>query len=323
MSDPAVALTHRPLARGAATLAVLCSALGFSTIAIATVIGTRDGTPLTTVVFGRFLLGALVLFPLAGGRRGLAIGRPHASRIVLWGGVGQAVVNLLNLSALAYIPAATVVFLFYTFPAWVALIAAVRRTERVGPLRLLALLLSLAGIVVILGGPRTGTLSPLGAALSLSGAFVYALYIPLLRQLQTGTTTAVAIFYVAVGTCLSMLAYGALRGELAWQFSLPTLGAIGWLALIPTVLAMQLFLRGLETLGPVRTAIISTAEPFSAAILAALLLDQPLTLTTLGAGRASRSPCSCCSAPRGRPFQGRRAAGAGIVARLRRSPARR
>lgn len=283
MSDRA-ALSPRPLARGSATLAVLSAALGFSTIAIATVIGTRDGTPLTTVVFGRFLLGALVLFPLAGGRRGLSIGRPHAWRIVLWGGVGQAVVNLLNLSALAYIPAATVVFLFYTFPAWVTLIAAVRRTERVGLARLLALLLSLAGIVVIIGGPSAGSLSPLGAALSLSGAFVYALYIPLLRQLQTGTTTAVAIFYVAVGTCLSMLAYGALRGELAWQLSVPTLGAIGWLALIPTVLAMQLFLKGLETLGPVRTAIISTAEPFSAAILAALLLDQPLTMTTLTGG---------------------------------------
>ena len=81
-----------------------------------------------------------------------------------------------------------------------------------------------------------------------------------------------------------MLAYGALMGELTWRMSPPTLGAIGWLALIPTVLAMQLFLRGLETLGPVRTAIISTAEPFSAAILAALLLDQPLTLSTLAGG---------------------------------------
>lgn len=284
MTDPAAAVVHRPLSRGAATIAVLCSAIGFSTITIATVIGTRDGTTLTTVVFGRFLLGALVLIPLAGGRRGLAIGRPHAGRILLWGGVGQAVVNLLNLSALAYIPAATVVFLFYTFPAWVTVIAAVRRTERIGVVRLVALFLSLAGILVILGGPRAGSLSPIGASLSLAGAFMYALYIPVLRQLQIGTTTAVAVFYVAIGTCLSMLAYGALMGELTWRMSPPTLGAIGWLALVPTVLAMQLFLRGLETLGPVRTAIISTAEPFSAAILAALLLDQPLTLSTLAGG---------------------------------------
>lgn len=277
--------TGRPvLSAGAATLAVLFSALGFSTIAIGTVIATRDGTALSTVVLGRFLLGAAVLFPLAGGRRGLALGRDHATRILLWGGLGQAVVNLLNLSALAYLPAATVVFLFYTFPAWVAAVAAVRGTERIGAVRAVALALSLAGIVVILGAPDTGVISLLGASLSLAGAFVYALYIPLLRQLHVGTTAPVAIFYIAIGTAVSMVAYGTIRGELTWQLSPPTLGAIVWLAVVPTVVAMQLFLRGLETLGPVRTAIISTAEPFCAALLAAVVLDQPVTVSTLLGG---------------------------------------
>ncbi|MBK6489085.1 MAG: EamA family transporter [Gemmatimonadetes bacterium] len=284
MSGRHDAAGQRALTTGAATLAVLCSALGFSTIAIGTVIATRDGTALSTVVLGRFLLGAAVLFPLAGGRRGLALGRDHATRILLWGGTGQALINLLNLSALAYLPAATVVFLFYTFPAWVAVIAALRGTERVGSMRAVALLLSLVGIVVILGAPDAGVISPLGASLSLAGAFVYALYIPLLRQLQVGTTAPVAIFYIALGTAVSMLAYGAMRGELTWQLSPPTLGAIVWLALVPTVVAMQLFLRGLETLGPVRTAIISTAEPFCAALLAAVILDQPVTASTVVGG---------------------------------------
>lgn len=284
MTGEAPVAVRRPLSAGAATLAVLVAALGFSSIAIGTVIATRDGTPLTTVVIGRFVLAALVLFPLAGGVRGLGIGSAHALRIVGWGGVGQAIVNLLNLSALAFLPAATVVFLFYTFPAWVAIVAAVRGTERIGAMRTVALLLSLAGIVVIIGAPGAEALSPVGASLSLAGAFVYALYIPILRQLQVGTTSAVAIFYIAVGTCLALLVYGAVFGQLERPSSLPTLGAIGWLALVPTVVAMQLFLRGLETLGPVRTAIISTAEPFCAALLGALVLDQPITVPAMAGG---------------------------------------
>jgi len=284
MTGPARAPVHGALSPGAATLAVLVAALGFSSIAIGTVIATRDGTPLTTVVIGRFLLAALVLVPLAGGVRGLGIGRAHALRIVGWGGIGQAIVNLLNLSALAFLPAATVVFLFYTFPAWVALVAAARGTERIGAARAVALLLSLAGIVVIIGAPGAESLSPVGASLSLAGAFVYALYIPLLRQLQVGTSSAVAIFYIAIGTCLALLIYGAVFGQLQRPASYPTLGAIAWLALVPTVMAMQLFLRGLETLGPVRTAIISTAEPFCAALLGALVLDQPITLPAMAGG---------------------------------------
>ena len=92
---------------------------------------------------------------------------------------------------------------------------------------------------------RPGAFSPVGAALSLSGAFVYGLYFPLLRQLQRGTTATVATFYIAIGTCLSIVAYAALRGELAWTPTASSVGAMTWLAIVPTVVAFQLILRGL------------------------------------------------------------------------------
>ena len=71
MSGRHDAAGQRALTTGAATLAVLCSALGFSTIAIGTVIATRDGTALSTVVLGRFLLGAAVLWRIGQGGAGL------------------------------------------------------------------------------------------------------------------------------------------------------------------------------------------------------------------------------------------------------------
>ena len=46
----------------------------------------------------------------------------------------------------------------------------------------------------------------------------------------------------------------------------------------------MLFLRGLKALGPVRTAIISTIEPFCTALLGASVLGQPLTKDTLLGG---------------------------------------
>lgn len=284
MTDRSASSSRLSLAPGAATLAVLGAALAFSSISIATIIATREGTSLATIVTGRFLLAALVLLPLIGGWRALRIGRAHVQRLVVWGGAGQVLINLLNLSALAYIPAATTVFLFYTFPAWVAVFAAIRGTERVGARRLTALLLSLTGIVVIIGAPGAAPIAPIGAALSLSAAVVYALYIPLLRQLQVGTTSAIATFYIAIGVCVFLGGYAALRGDLTWPIAPRALGAIVWLALVPTVVAFQLMLRGLETLGPVRTAIISTAEPFCAAVLAAIVLGQSITLPAMAGG---------------------------------------
>jgi drug/metabolite transporter (DMT)-like permease len=60
--------------------------------------------------------------------------------------------------------------------------------------------------------------------------------------------------------------------------------AILLLAVVSTVGAFLGFLRGLRVLGPVRTAIVSTVEPFFTALMGAWLLDQPLTATTLLGG---------------------------------------
>jgi len=51
-----------------------------------------------------------------------------------------------------------------------------------------------------------------------------------------------------------------------------------------TVIAFICFLRGLAAIGPVRTSIISTVEPFWGALLASIVLAQPLAARTLAGG---------------------------------------
>ena len=60
--------------------------------------------------------------------------------------------------------------------------------------------------------------------------------------------------------------------------------SIAGLAVVSTAISFMLFLRGLKALGPVRTAIISTIEPFCTALLGASVLGQPLTKDTLLGG---------------------------------------
>jgi drug/metabolite transporter (DMT)-like permease len=80
----------------------------------------------------------------------------------------------------------------------------------------------------------------------------------------------------------------AVTGLLAHQLAVPT-APTSWLWLVglgtlSTAVAFTLFLHGLEALGPVAASIITTAEPFFVAILAALVLDQPITLQTVAGG---------------------------------------
>ena len=276
-------MTRHP-GRAVATLSLIGAAFGFSTIAIFTTLLADAGTPLLSAMLGRYVVASLVLIPAAGGVGAM---RLPGSRIVQVGGIGglgQALIAFLSLSALAYIPAAMLVFLFYTFPAWVALRAAVLRTERLTGPRLFSLALSFGGVGVMVGWPGSEAVDPLGAGLALSAAVVYAFFIPLIDRLRAGISAVVATAWVAIGATVIFLAAAIVMR----QVTMPA-AALSWLYIIglgtlSTAVAFTLFLRGLAVLGPLTAAIVTTTEPFFVATLAALVLDQPLTPQTVIGG---------------------------------------
>lgn len=257
-------------------LEILGAAACFSAIPVFSLIATeRGGASLESVLVGRYALAALALLALAGRSARQPMARGDLARMVMLGGLGQAAVAFLALSALAFLPASTMVFLFYTFPAWVAVIAAVRRTERMSVRRVAALGLALGGIWALVGSPWAGELHPAGVVLTLAAALVYAIYIPFIGSLQRIAGPVVVSMYVSVGAALSILVLAGLAGRLTPIATAPAWFGTAALAVVSTALAFILFLRGLALLGPVRTAIVSTAEPFFVTVLALLVLDQP------------------------------------------------
>jgi drug/metabolite transporter (DMT)-like permease len=271
-------------AAGRATLMVTLSAAGFAAIAIFVTFATRAGASLLTVLSWRYLVAALVLGAVAviGGsiRR---VDRPGLT-VMLVGGVGQSVIAVVTLIALRYIPAATLSFLFYTYPAWVAVFARVRKLEPLTPMRLFALGLSLAGIFVMVGAPGAASLHPLGVSLALIGALLYAIYVPMIGELQRNLPSVATATYMSAGAAIVLLACALVRDDMAIRLPAAAWIPILGLSLISTVGAFLVFLGGLRVLGAVRTAIVSTVEPFFTALLGAWLLDQPLTGTTLIGG---------------------------------------
>lgn len=248
-------------------------------------IAVTAGANLLSTLTWRYALAAVMLAAVAGGRRGLRMPRERAVRLVALGGGGQAAIAFLSLSALRYIPVGTLAFLFYTYPAWVALIAALRGSERLTPRRLGALGLSLGGIVVMVGAPLgSGPVHPGGALLALGSAILYAIYLPVINHLQRGIAPAAASVFIVTGAGLLLGATALAGGTLALVLTPTAWAAVAALAVISTVLGFIVLLKGLAILGPVRTAIISTVEPFWTAMLGALVLLQPITAATLLGG---------------------------------------
>jgi drug/metabolite transporter (DMT)-like permease len=284
-----------------------------------TALATADGAPLPAVLFWRYVTSALLLGVLswrARRRAGTAGPAPwRAPDLTLLGGGAQFAIASLSLSALRFLPAATIGFLFYTFPVWVTLGSAMRGLERLTARRALALALALGGIVAMVGTPAAvtpdavmpggapptaATLSPTGVALALGAAAVYALYIPVMGVRQRGLVPLDVAFAVVLGGTLWFLGWGLLGGTLRTPLPLRAMllaATMGGLA----ALAFLGFLKGLAGLGAVRTAITSTVEPLCTALLGVLLLHQPLGPGTFAGGAGVLAAVVLLSLPERRP----------------------
>jgi drug/metabolite transporter (DMT)-like permease len=267
-----------------ATLLIVVSALSFGSISVLTVLVTKAGVPLLTAMAWRYVLGAVLLLAITGVRQLGSIPRPRLIQLLLIGGFGQALITYLSLHALEYIPVGPLAFLFYTYPAWVALIAAMRRTEKLTAVRTIALTLALVGVTVMVGAPSTDKLNPIGVVLALGSALLYSVYLPSLAHLQQGMPALVSTFVLVAGAAVTFVIAALFARELYVPTSLPVWSNIVVLAVVSTGIAFSTLIKGLSVLGPVRTAIIATVEPFFTALLGVAVLGYQLTITTLAGG---------------------------------------
>jgi drug/metabolite transporter (DMT)-like permease len=265
----------------------LLAASGFAAVSILTSVAMRTGVSLTNVLTWRYVLSAVVLVVWVGVRGQQR--RMPARDAMLWmgvGGGGQALMVYLALSSLAYITAGTLAFLFYTYPVWVTLVQAARGAERLDARRSSALALSFAGTAVMVGAPELGGPAARGVALALAAAVLYGLLIPAMQWMQKDWPVLVTSAWSKIGAAVCFLVLSA--GDRTFEFAMSggAWAAIIALTLWSTVLPSLFFLMGLMRLGPVRTAIVSTVEPFLTALLGVAVLSQPLTTRTIAGGAA-------------------------------------
>jgi drug/metabolite transporter (DMT)-like permease len=165
----------------------------------------------------------------------------------------------------------------------VALLAAIRKTERLTSIRVFALALALTGVTIMVGAP-TDKLNQIGVMLALGSALLYSAYLPALEHVQEGIPALLSTFLLIAGAAISFAIAALVTGELFIPRGLAVWSNILLLAVVSTVIAFSALIKGLSVLGPVRTSIIATVEPFFTAVLGALVLGNKFGAATLVGG---------------------------------------
>ncbi|HYO88202.1 MAG TPA: DMT family transporter [Candidatus Limnocylindrales bacterium] len=292
--------------------AMLASVLGYSFLPVFTAKLLELGVEPVEIGLWRYALTVPVFWgiALAAGWRTRTGPKPESQRLpngrLMLLGILLAAAALTAFFGLQRIPAGTYVVIFYTYPAFTALLL-LTMGDRLSGWGWVALGLTLVGVMLtapdfsegLAGGNLTGVL------LALLNALIVAVYFILNSRLLKDRSALVrAAALTTTGALAALAVVGLLLGARlpaapeAWVY------LVG-MALVSTVLPIFMTNVGIQRLGPARAAILGSVEPLLTSLIALAFLGQMMApvqwagglvivasvvmLQTLGSRRASNT----------------------------------
>lgn len=252
-------------------MAVVSAAI-FGTLAILAKIGYSAGLSVSQLLAVRFLIagGAMVIIAT-----GFQRNRPNPSKLgllVLLGAGCYGGQSLLFFTALRSLPAALVELVLYVYPALVTVAAWLLYRRQISRLQTAALLASLAGVGLLLGGaPAAG--GP-GLALALAAPLAYTVYLLISERVMANTPALQASAALMLGAALFWVIVARAQGQLAAPPSTTAWLVVVAFAVGPSMISIPLLLAALPRIGSDRVAILSTCEPLVTVLLAVGYLGE-------------------------------------------------
>ncbi len=256
-----------------ARLQILLAAVLFGSTGTAQALGPDTSTPLT-VGASRILVGGALLVALAvssGGLRG-----QWPLRLVGVCGAGVAVYQLAFFQAVADTGVAVgAIVAIGSGPVFAG--ALERLVDGHWPDRrwLAATALATAGVAALtLASSGEASLSATGIALALAAGAGYATYTIVAKRLLRLGHGPIPVMGASFGLGALLLLPVLAWGDTAWLHTGGGLALALYLGVIPTALAYVLFSRGLRRLDASEVTTIVLAEPLTATLLGAIVLDE-------------------------------------------------
>ena len=240
----------------------------------------NKGTSITSILFFRYFFAVIILGAfLLLGRQSFKVTWKQAG-ILLALGLLYTASSLFLFEAYNYIASGLATTLIFLYPVLVAIIMVFLRVVPSWPVWV-AIAATFVGVIIMTQGSGDETINPIGIALSLASAFVYALFIVIINRSKTiaeisnslltfyALTVGAIIFFgrtVVSGTAIT----ANISGCEDW------LNLIG-LALLPTIVSTATLAIATRNIGATKASVLGVFEPITAILVGTLMLGEPLT----------------------------------------------
>jgi drug/metabolite transporter (DMT)-like permease len=307
--DPAPGADGLPQARVWPGLALATAgAVAFSAKAIVVKLAYRHDVDAVTLIMYRMLFALPLFAALAwwAGRGKPPLTRRDLKVVAGLGFSGYYLASFLDFAGLQYISAGLERLILYLNPTLVLVFSVLLFGHRVRPAQLLALAVSYAGVLLVLGHELafTGTATLTGALLVFGSAVSYAVYLVYSgREVRRIGALRLAGWATGVACLLCLLQFALLRPlQAAWVAP-----EVLWLSLLNAVLCtfapVLMVMMAIERIGATLTAQTGMIGPLSTIALGVIILGEPFNgwivagtaLVLLGIGLLAGLPSSTSS----------------------------
>jgi drug/metabolite transporter (DMT)-like permease len=244
--------------------------------------------PPVAFTFLRYSLAAITLLCILRWTEGaIRLPRPETLRILLLGGLGFGIYQILWTVGLQTISAGDSSLIIAATPVFTAVIAVLIRADTLSPVKGLGILLSFIGVVLVIaagvGLELTG--SPVGYALTLAATICWATYTAVGANVLRRHSPLVLTTWATIGGTFvlapigigQLLAPGAI-GPAQADALLSIVFAVAYSGILAAAIANVIVFNGVRLLGPTRITAMQSLTPALAVILAYIFLSEPIRL---------------------------------------------
>ena len=265
-------------------------AKGYSEIIAASVLFSFAGVfakmihnmPVQSIIFYRVAFAFIIFFIALSVSGSLAkIKLKDKKNYLILFGILQAATMLTYFVSILNASVAIAVLLLYTAPAYVTLFSPLFLKERLTKKGLIALILSTAGMVLIVDpGKLYFSGYSVGVLAGVLSGIAYAFGIIVSKHISGTYSGYAQAFWSFAIAMLVLLPVGLAPADVVFR----NIAYLILLAIFPSILAVSLYFNGLKKVKASSASILGLIEPLSAVILAILILDEKISFLMLTGG---------------------------------------
>lgn len=256
---------------------VVVSAIAFGTLSIFAKLAYKNGLGTEQLLAFRFSLAAIGMWAVAFavGQSPLRLTSRQTASLLTVGGVLYTAQAITYFLALRTLPASLAVLIVYIYPSLVVVAGWLFLGRHVSPWHVGALIASFVGVLLLVGGAQFQL--GIGLVFALAAPLLYTTFILISERVMSSVPPVAASAMMMAGTAVVLSVIALQQGQLTFPAT-PQAWAISvGIAIVPTMIAISLFLAGLPRVGAARASLISTLELVVTVTLAILLLGDRFT----------------------------------------------